>query len=368
MTGGAAPLFTVVMPAFNAVHTIAASLDSARRQTVRAIEIVVVDDGSTDETATTVMAIARADDRIRLLRQANAGPMAARNHGIAASRAPYIASLDADDLWHPAYLAAMREAMEPVEGPAPGFAYALHHVIDADDRIIATPATPHIQGHAFNRHLLVNMVGNGSGAVFRRDALVAAGGYDPQTRAWGGAEDYLLQLRIAARWPIACVPRRLVGYRRVANSFSDDPLKMARARIRAVDLALEEKGCTFSIRRRVMADALRTAAALLMLRGQWRAALWPAIHAVWTDPLAAADDALRRAINGVSRRSAPPTRIFGDGVPPVEPSARLPPRQAARLRRLATLDLADCTAGIALKPAKEYGPEIAHPWPIQHDR
>src|SRR5579863_7666011 len=92
-------LVTVVIPAYNAAHTIDETLRSARYQTHRNLEILVVDDGSKDATPEVVARHAVIDARIRLIVQENAGVAAARNRGIAEAKSDLIAPLDADDLW-----------------------------------------------------------------------------------------------------------------------------------------------------------------------------------------------------------------------------------------------------------------------------
>lgn len=94
-----APLVSVVIPAFNAASTLGQALTSAAGQTVHETEIIVVDDGSTDDTAE----VARTfdDPRVRLVPTTNGGAAAARNAGIKQARARYVALLDADDLWLP---------------------------------------------------------------------------------------------------------------------------------------------------------------------------------------------------------------------------------------------------------------------------
>ncbi|TIU46974.1 MAG: glycosyltransferase family 2 protein, partial [Mesorhizobium sp.] len=90
--------YGVVIPAFNASGTIAETLRSVAAQTVRPELVVIVDDGSTDDLAA---AIGGTDLPLQLLRQANAGPGSATTRGIAALTTPFIATLDADDLWLP---------------------------------------------------------------------------------------------------------------------------------------------------------------------------------------------------------------------------------------------------------------------------
>jgi len=92
------PLVSVVIPTFNRAATISAAIQSVLQQTYRDIEVIVVDDGSTDETPEVLR---RFEDRVRVLRQLNAGPSAARNRGVAASRGSLLAFLDSDDVWLP---------------------------------------------------------------------------------------------------------------------------------------------------------------------------------------------------------------------------------------------------------------------------
>ncbi|GBQ87315.1 glycosyltransferase [Gluconacetobacter johannae DSM 13595] len=95
------PIIDVLVPAYDAGRTIRASIDSLRGQTIRNIRIVVVDDGSTDQTGRILAELAREDGRIRVLTQANQGIVAALSHGLEACRAPFVARHDADDLAAP---------------------------------------------------------------------------------------------------------------------------------------------------------------------------------------------------------------------------------------------------------------------------
>jgi glycosyltransferase involved in cell wall biosynthesis len=93
-----APLVSCIVPVFNGEQYLREALDSVLRQTYRPLELIVVDDGSTDGTSNLV---ASYGEQVRYVPQPNAGPATARNRGIAAARGDYIAFLDADDLWHP---------------------------------------------------------------------------------------------------------------------------------------------------------------------------------------------------------------------------------------------------------------------------
>lgn len=99
---GSAPAVSIVIPAYNAAAFVSAAIESARRQTFDDIEIIVIDDASTDATPAIIGALAQGDSRIRPIRlPRNAGPAASRNAGLAAARGSWIALLDADDSYAP---------------------------------------------------------------------------------------------------------------------------------------------------------------------------------------------------------------------------------------------------------------------------
>jgi hypothetical protein len=229
-------LVSVIIPAFNAEATLGATLDSVRRQTHDALEIVVVDDGSTDATAAVAAAAAAADRRITLLRRANAGVAQARNAGVAASRGDFLAPIDADDLWHPEKIARQLAVMR-AGGPGMGFVYTPHRRIDEAGRILLSSTVWGVEGHAFLRALLLNFVGNGSALLMRRAAFDSVGGYQPALQAAGaqGCEDFLLQVLIARDWTVGAVPEFLTGYRRVAGAMSEDVERMQRSHLLALE-------------------------------------------------------------------------------------------------------------------------------------
>lgn len=125
----------MVVPAYNHERFVGEAIDSALAQTIADVEIVVVDDGSSDGTAEVALGRAAADPRVRVVRQPNGGSHAAMNRGIAESRAPWVAILNSDDRHHPDRLATMLEAC----GERFDFAVSDARIIDSEGRPIDDP-------------------------------------------------------------------------------------------------------------------------------------------------------------------------------------------------------------------------------------
>lgn len=144
-----------------------------------------------------------------------------------------------------------RQVAAAVAAPEPpGFVYCWFHYIDGDSRVIGSSAQWMTSGSALIQLAFQNFVGNGSAPLLRRDAVLAAGGYDESLRARDGqgCEDLLLQLRIARDWPVMGVPEHLVGYRVQPGTMSKNVAQMARS-WELVYAELERQG---SVPRRVI--------------------------------------------------------------------------------------------------------------------
>jgi len=233
------PLVSVVIPAFNASTYIENTLRSAARQTYPALEIIVVNDGSTDDTAKLVEQIAMTDSRICLLSTPNRGVAAARNTGIEASSGRFVAFLDADDLWHPTKIEKQVNALNRLS-PRWAAVYVLHYVINHDDEIIRPGGSNVARGYIYARHLTFKYIGNGSALLVRRDVALGIGGFDSSYAAAGigGCEDLDFELRLAARYCIEVVPERLVGYREYPGNMSSNHVRMGQGALEVIKRSL----------------------------------------------------------------------------------------------------------------------------------
>jgi glycosyltransferase involved in cell wall biosynthesis len=212
------------MPSRNRAHLVPRAIASVRAQTMPAWELVCVDDGSTDDTAAVVGAI--ADPRVRLLRQATSGGAShARNVGIRAAAAPWIAFLDDDNEWEPAMLERL---LERGGDPETAMVYCLTSRRDDATGRVAAPWRRLPEGDMF-LHLLEGWNPMISAVVIRRPALLALGGFDERLAAF---EDLDLLLRLAASGARVLgvgAPLLIRHEHHAAGAISDDVSRLRRA-------------------------------------------------------------------------------------------------------------------------------------------
>jgi len=239
---GDAPRFSVVVPAYNAARTVGSSIESVLTQTVDDFEVIVVDDGSTDDTAARVRE--HRDPRVRLVQQENRGLPGARNAGIAVARGRLVSFLDSDDIWMPTYLQRMGDALEARADA--GLAYCDVWVFeDGTGRIRRQsffdrnhPGTPVPEDPAefFLVHLRNNFFYVGT--TVRREVLDQVGLFREDMTS---LEDYELWLRIeASGFGAVEVPERLALYRSSPGQMSRNAARMAQNLILLCDI-LDER-------------------------------------------------------------------------------------------------------------------------------
>jgi glycosyltransferase involved in cell wall biosynthesis len=201
------PLVSVVMPVYNAGRFLDAAIRSIRTQTLTDLELVLVDDGSTDDSTRIMREHAAADPRVSVLHLSHGGVARALNHGLAAARAGLVARMDGDDEAMPERLARQAQFLEThPEVAALGTGADL---VDAEGRVIGTAVGSSDPAWIREGLLQANCLMHPS-VMLRRDTVLAAGGYRPIFIA---AEDYDLWLRLSERHALSNLPDLLLRYR-----------------------------------------------------------------------------------------------------------------------------------------------------------
>jgi glycosyltransferase involved in cell wall biosynthesis len=220
-------LVSVIIPAFNAAEYIGQTLDSVFAQTYPKIEVIVVDDGSSDATSAVTKEFAARDARIQLVQQSNAGTGAARNTAIRKARGEYIAPLDADDFWFPEKLEKQVERLEQC-GDETGLVYCWSMIIDQHGELFGD-CSHTVEGRLRQALILRNIVGNGSVPLFRATTLEKVGLYLTRAEQEGaqGCEDWDLYLRISEHFDVRVVPEYLMAYRQAGSGMSANADTMA---------------------------------------------------------------------------------------------------------------------------------------------
>lgn len=214
---------SVVIPSYNYGRYVAEAIDSALGQTLPPLEVIVVDDGSTDDTP---QVLATYGDRIRVLRQKNAGVAIARNSGIAAARGEYVAFLDADDVWLPRKLELQMPRFEGAVG-------LVHCGVEFGNVI----QLPRVGGDVADALLLLEpdvIHGPGSTVVVPKRVAEEIGGFDASLPA---SEDWDFIYRVASRYRVAHVAEPLVHYRKHGSGRHDDIVNMERGMLLAFEKA-----------------------------------------------------------------------------------------------------------------------------------
>jgi glycosyltransferase involved in cell wall biosynthesis len=316
---GGGPLVSVVIPCYNHARFLAEAIESALQQEYRPMEIVVVDDGSTDHTAQ----VAARYPSVRYCRQKNAGLAAARNKGISESKGIYILFLDADDLLCVGALVSAVEVL--LENPGLGFVYGDFRVIDKDGAPVSTFDKPATHRDDYLGLFDGNHIAMCATVLFPRHVLEQVGGFRAEFRA---AEDYDLYFRIARLLPYRRHGAVMAEYRRHDCNMSINAALMLRSTLSVVR-AQREHVPADDAHRRAYLKAIRAwqdyygglLARQIRARfrlGQVREGLrdsWTLLNSAPKVPLSflsrAARKAIRKTYSPVFRRLEPASRDFG---------------------------------------------------------
>jgi glycosyltransferase involved in cell wall biosynthesis len=208
---GQAPV-TVIIPTYNCRRWVGEAIDSALHQTIPPAQVIVVDDGSTDDTASL---LAEYGTKIQAISQANQGVAAARNRGLAAAGSEWVAFLDADDIWHPRKLELQLRTIKANTGIGLlGTGLFVWPAAAVPDLAGGTAPQPTLIGR---ERLAVKNCLAASSVLIRRDVAANIGQFDTTL---SGPEDHDYWLRAAEVAQSGVLPLELTGYRSVAGSLS----------------------------------------------------------------------------------------------------------------------------------------------------
>jgi len=233
MVTASKPNISFLIPAYNAAETLTDCLGSLQKQSVSNWQAVVVDDGSKDDTWNVLEGFAKADSRILIHRQSNAGAAAARNAAAEFATAPLLCMLDADDWLDPAFIESMLPVAE--DGIQPVVAFCSYRRVTPDGRMLDIETPPNLAGDRAKREFSLFCALAIHAAVFPKELFIRLGGMDVELQT---CEDWDLWLRIAfAEAEFRQVDQCLAFYRMKAGSLSGDPYKMVRDTIRVTTRA-----------------------------------------------------------------------------------------------------------------------------------
>ncbi|BAT54331.1 putative glycosyl transferase [Nostoc sp. NIES-3756] len=213
------PKVSVVIPAYNAMKYLPATVESVLQQTFSDIEVLIINDGSTDNIIEWTAQI--TDPRVRVISQENKGLSGARNTGITNSCGEYIAFIDADDLWLPTKLEKQVKCLD--DSPQAGLVYTWTAWTDESGKPTGVIVASNVEGYVWEQMVVNDKISNGSSAMVRRICFDQVGLFDTELTS---SEDRDMWIRLAAHYHFAVVKEPLTLYRRHSQSMSKNRPKM----------------------------------------------------------------------------------------------------------------------------------------------
>lgn len=216
------PLVSVVIPLFNKKEYISATLECVIAQTYRNIELIVIDDESTDQSLEVVRSVMNRSlgrfSNVQIHSQKNAGQTAARTKGVGFSKGDYVAFLDADDIWHPNKISSQIKYLENHTSVDLVFCnYFIFSGLGSKGRAVKlSPISKKIEDWILLKSYGVGLESTG---VVRKKALLQIGGFDPNLQMCGGMD---LAFRFSINNRVGCVDQYLVAYRMVSNGWHNN--------------------------------------------------------------------------------------------------------------------------------------------------
>lgn len=240
---------SVIIPVFNSSRFLAKAIESVLAQTYQNFEIILVDDGSTDNSKEIILSfLTKFPDKVSYLYQQNKGIAGARNTGLKNSSGVYIALLDADDRWLPTRL---EESVIVLQNqPDIGLVHSDIVIIDENDTIIESPTreTRYLSGSIFEHLFLRKANISAVSVLFRRSCIVDVELFDEDPRCMG-CDDRDLWLRISEKYHIVYIDKILSQYRIHSSNYSNNLEKMVSARYYIVSKYRKNKESSILIRK-----------------------------------------------------------------------------------------------------------------------
>jgi glycosyltransferase involved in cell wall biosynthesis len=227
------PLISIIIPIYNGEKTIRETILSVLNQTFTDIEVLVINDGSTDSTLETISNI--TDPRLKVVSFPNAGLSASRNRGIKLASGEFISFIDADDLWTPDKLESQFNALNKT--PETGVAYSWTNWIDESGQIIYGGGNHLFSGDVYTHLFLGDFIEGGSNVLIRRSALDEIGGFNETIQY---SEDWEMWLRLATKYEFVSVPKPQILYRISSGSMSSNVLGMEAASLAIIQQAIAQ--------------------------------------------------------------------------------------------------------------------------------
>ena len=216
----------VIIPTFNHAHFLAEAISSVLAQTRQADEIIVVDDGSTDDPG----AVVTQFPKVRLIRQDNGGLSSARNTGLRSCTTTHVVFLDADDRLLPVAIEAGLACI--ATHPDCAFVYGGYRRVSEDGCPTTAEIFNPIEGDAHLALMRRNFIGPPISVLFRRDCVLAVNGFDETLRR---SEDYDIYLRLAQRYKIASHPEIVFEYRWHGQNMSSNHVEQLKTTVLVLD-------------------------------------------------------------------------------------------------------------------------------------
>jgi glycosyltransferase involved in cell wall biosynthesis len=275
------PEVSVIIPTHNYGHFIKGAIKSVLSQSFSDLELIVVDDGSTDGTKNFISAF--KDSRILYINQKNRGLASARNNGIKIASGEYVGFLDADDLWMPEKLELQLSIFKKKENV--GLVYTGYEVVDDSGTYIAKRKAHKIEGDLISQLILGNIVsGSATTSLIRGKCFKTVGLFDETLRS---CEDWDMWLRIARVWNFECINQPLAKIRLHSDNMTNDPRRIEKGLFSVIEKFYSDENLSSELsllKPMAMAGAHRDSANFYVRSGLYKEAFSHLIKAIWMVP------------------------------------------------------------------------------------